>query len=274
MRTAREGIFTRLRFALGLAVVCVLLVGMPARGQTALQTQELERLIYSVKGPDLFRAHCAACHGAAAKGDGPLAPALKTHVPDLTVLAKNNGGRFPTDSVRKMIVGDAISASHGSREMPIWGPIFHQIEWDQDFGNVRLTNLVKYLESIQAGAASTAATAATAAIAAIAATASSGAELYAQHCVACHGNDLKGSGPAPYPYRPAPDLTTLARRHGGKFPDAYVSKVLREGVVMPAHGPAEMPIWGEDFTMDRLGEAQVALRISSLTNYIKSLQEK
>jgi mono/diheme cytochrome c family protein len=265
MRTARERIFTRLRFALGLAAVCLLFVGMPARGQTAPQTQELERLIYSVKGLDLFRAHCAACHGERAKGDGPLAPALKAHVPDLTVLAKNNGGRFPTDSVRKMIVGDAISASHGSREMPIWGPIFHQIEWDQDFGNVRLANLVKYLESIQASASSNAPTAPSA---------SSGAELYAQHCAACHGNELKGSGPAPYPYRTAPDLTTLATRHGGKFPDAYVSNVLREGVVMPAHGPAEMPIWGADFTMDRLGEAEVASRISSLTNYIKSLQEK
>ena len=39
--------------------------------------------------------------------------------------------------------------SHGSRDMPVWGPIFHQIENDQDFGNVRLQNLIKYLESIQ-----------------------------------------------------------------------------------------------------------------------------
>jgi hypothetical protein len=43
---------------------------------------------------------------------------------------------------------------------------------------------------------------------------------------------------------------------------------------MAAHGPAEMPIWGADFAMDRLGESQVALRIANLTNYIKSLQEK
>jgi len=103
---------------------------------------------------------------------------------------------------------------------------------------------------------------------------SSGAELYAQHCAACHGNDLKGTGPAPYPFRAPPDLTTLARRHGGKFPDAYVLKVLREGVVLPAHGPAEMPVWGPDFTVDRLGEGQVASRIANLTNYIKSMQGK
>jgi mono/diheme cytochrome c family protein len=129
---------------------------------------------------------------------------------------------------------------------------------------------VKYLESIQTSAVSGAPAAPSATTAPAG---SSGAELYAQHCAACHGNDLKGTGPAPYPYRAAPDLTTLARRHGGKFPDDYVRKVLREGVVMPGHGPAEMPIWGPDFTMDRLGEAQVAMRIANLTRYINSLQQ-
>jgi mono/diheme cytochrome c family protein len=110
---------------------------------------QYERLIYSVKGPDLFRAHCAACHGSDGKGGGPVAPALKANVPDLTVLAKNNGGKFPSAHVRKLIDGEEVSISHGSREMPVWGPIFHQIEADQDFGNVRLDNLTKYLESIQ-----------------------------------------------------------------------------------------------------------------------------
>ena len=49
----------------------------------------------------------------------------------------------------------------------------------------------------------------------------SGAELFKQHCVVCHGDDLKGSGPFPAPYRRPPDLTTLARRHGSQFPDAF-----------------------------------------------------
>src|SRR5580765_6466129 len=76
---------------------------------------------------------------------------------------------------------------------------------------------------------------------------SSGAELYAQHCAVCHGSDLRGAGPFPPPYRKPPDLTKLAQRHGGKFPEAYVSKVLRNGVTLPAHGPAEMPVWGTEF---------------------------
>lgn len=103
----------------------------------------------------------------------------------------------------------------------------------------------------------------------------SGAELYKKHCEACHGSDLKGNGPFPPPYRTPPDLTTLARRHGGKFPDAYVARVLRNGVTMPAHGPAEMPVWGTEFAATQgLDKAQVALRIRNLGNYIKSLQAK
>lgn len=51
--------------------------------------------------------------------------------------------------VRESIMGEQVVVAHGSREMPVWGPVFHQVEGDMDWGNVRLENLVKYLESIQ-----------------------------------------------------------------------------------------------------------------------------
>jgi len=109
-----------------------------------------ENLIYSVKGPDLFRAYCAPCHGIDGAGNGPVASALKEKPADLTALSKNNGGKFPTQHAEKTISGeDQTRLAHGSREMPVWGPIFHQIEDDQDLGNVRLQNLVKYLQTIQ-----------------------------------------------------------------------------------------------------------------------------
>lgn len=91
----------------------------------------------------------APCHGEDGRGEGPLGSVLKTKVPDLTVLATNNKGEFPSALVRKVIIGEDVLISHGSREMPIWRPIFHQIESDQDWGNVRIVNLLKYLESIQ-----------------------------------------------------------------------------------------------------------------------------
>lgn len=151
------------RSLLGFGLTCALLAASAAAAQTQPSTsqtkggkgQQPEVLLYSVKGPDLFRDHCAACHGADAKGNGPAASALKAKVPDLTMLAKNNGGQFPAAGVRKVISGDEVLASHGSREMPIFGPIFHRIEPyeglnpNSDLANVRLDNLVAYLQSIQ-----------------------------------------------------------------------------------------------------------------------------
>jgi mono/diheme cytochrome c family protein len=136
-----------LKFALG---VFLLSCGLAAAQTKPAPQKQYEELIYSVRGPDLYRAHCAACHGSGGKGNGPAAASLKTKPADLTLLARNNGGQFPTQRIRKFISGDEPTLlAHGSREMPVWGPIFHQIEEDQDFGNVRLQNLIKYLETIQ-----------------------------------------------------------------------------------------------------------------------------
>lgn len=63
---------------------------------------------------------------------------------------------------------------------------------------------------------------------------------------------MKGGGRFQAPYRQPPDLTTLSKRYGGKFPEAYVSRVLRNGVVIPAHGPPEMPVWATTTTLDKV----------------------
>jgi mono/diheme cytochrome c family protein len=105
-----------------------------------------------------------------------------------------------------------------------------------------------------------------------------GAKLYKQDCAVCHGNDGKGNGPPPAssPFtEPPPDLTTLAKRHDGAFPVEYVKSVLRNGVSMPDHGPAEMPVWGVMLkATTKPDEAKVTARIASLTKYIESLQVK
>ena len=102
-----------------------------------------------LEGARIFRTHCASCHGVNGNGDGPVAPALKTKVPQLTTLTKRNGGTFPTGRVRSIIAGDKVPIPHGSREMPVWGPIFHRIEYDQDLGYVWLQNVTEYLNTIQ-----------------------------------------------------------------------------------------------------------------------------
>ena len=120
----------------------------PQTSQPKSQT-EGQPLISSLEGPDLFRAYCAPCHGTDGKGNGPAAAALKTKPPDLTTITRRNGGKFPAKRVGETIAGNDRIAAHGSREMPIWGPIFHQVESDRDWGYVRLENLTKYLESVQ-----------------------------------------------------------------------------------------------------------------------------
>jgi mono/diheme cytochrome c family protein len=111
---------------------------------------EERQLIDSLDGRLLFRAYCASCHGTDAKGNGPAAPSLKTAPADLTRISQRNGGSFPLLKVQRTISGEnAGTAAHGSREMPVWGPIFGQIAWDQDLGQVRIYNLAKYLESLQ-----------------------------------------------------------------------------------------------------------------------------
>ena len=120
-------------------------------GLISAQEAETERLIDSIQGPALYSAYCGVCHGKAAGGDGPMAKALKTAPPDLTRLHARNGGRFPAERVQRIISSrEQIPGGHGTREMPVWGPIFSQIAWDQDLGQLRIYNLTKYLEKIQA----------------------------------------------------------------------------------------------------------------------------
>jgi Cytochrome c len=111
---------------------------------------ETEQVIPSLDGPTLYMSYCAVCHGKAGNGHGPMATVLKIQVPDLTKIAKRNGGIFPFDRVQKTIDGTELAGlAHGTREMPVWGPLFSQITYDRDYGRVRIHNLTKYLQNIQ-----------------------------------------------------------------------------------------------------------------------------
>jgi mono/diheme cytochrome c family protein len=107
-------------------------------------------LIKSIEGKDLFASYCASCHGMDGKGSGPASAAMKVAPPDLTRVSQRHKGKFPAKQVEEYIAGKSkMPASHGSSEMPVWGPLFHRVERDQDLGPVRLRNVVQYLESIQ-----------------------------------------------------------------------------------------------------------------------------
>lgn len=149
MRIARLGIFV---LALSGTAILGLVPRIPrvaAHQNSATARPQSQSEAIPLDGATIFRHYCASCHGINGKGDGPVAPALKIKVPQLTTIARRNHGTFPAERVRSIIAGDGVPAAHGSREMPVWGPIFHQVEYDQDLGYVRLQNLTEYLRSIQ-----------------------------------------------------------------------------------------------------------------------------
>ena len=104
-----------------------------------------------------------------------------------------------------------------------------------------------------------------------------GAELFATHCMSCHGFDARGDGPAASALgTPLADLTRIAARSGGVFPESSIAKKIDGRFDLPAHGSREMPIWGARLA-DQVpgmatGDELARGRIASLVEYLKSLQ--
>jgi mono/diheme cytochrome c family protein len=104
-----------------------------------------------ISGKEMFNNYCAVCHGKDGKGAGPAAPAMKTPPTDLTALAKNSGGKYPASHVAAVIRGQASTPSHGSQDMPVWGPLFSSISQGHESQvQQRITNLVDYVDTLQA----------------------------------------------------------------------------------------------------------------------------
>jgi mono/diheme cytochrome c family protein len=134
-----------------LLISCIGLIWIltSAQSQKPSETESV-RLIESIQGPALYEAYCAVCHGKDGKGTGPMAKSLKSNTPDLTRIAARSGGKFPLNRIQRIISGEEqLPAGHGTREMPVWGPIFSQIAWDQDLGRIRVYNLAKHIEQFQ-----------------------------------------------------------------------------------------------------------------------------
>ncbi len=78
-------------------------------------------------GERTYAARCAVCHGIDGKGRGPYEMFLTQAPSNLTVLAQENGGRFPFEDVYRIIDGRTELRAHGPREMPIWGYEFRRM---------------------------------------------------------------------------------------------------------------------------------------------------
>jgi len=134
------------------ALAMLLLGAVAAVGQQAAQPKiEKTSAPYTspASGKLMFNTYCASCHGAGAKGNGPAAAAVKGGVPDLTMLAKSHGGKYPMH-VYEVIKGDTLVPAHGSVDMPVWGPVLTRVsEGSNAELQQRLNNLTAYIGSLQ-----------------------------------------------------------------------------------------------------------------------------
>lgn len=75
-------------------------------------------------GATLYGRHCASCHGASGRGDGPAAAALNPPPNDLTQY------RASPQELMQVIDGRRAVRAHGTSAMPVWGEVFEQVHLD------------------------------------------------------------------------------------------------------------------------------------------------
>ena len=116
-------------------------------------TTQPSQVLIVPSGEDLYARNCAACHGPAAEGDGPVASVMTMNVPNLRGLAERNNGQFPGRSVRQYIDGRRASKAHGDRYMPVWGTEFRLMEGGDRLANdaaeAKISALTNFIASIQ-----------------------------------------------------------------------------------------------------------------------------
>lgn len=106
----------------------------------------------AASGKQMYNAYCATCHGLDGKGGGPAAVALKQPPGDLTLLTRNNGGKYPDAHVYAVLRFGVETPAHGSKTMPVWGPALRSLS-QSNMGQMteqqRIANLSRYLQSLQ-----------------------------------------------------------------------------------------------------------------------------
>ena len=96
---------------------------------------------------------------------------------------------------------------------------------------------------------------------------------YRSRCGVCHGVDAKGNGPLATQLKTPPaDLTQLAKRNGGIFPEDAVKETIDGRKEVEAHGPRDMPVWGYRYVHGN--DVGQRTRQQALIDYLRRVQEK
>jgi len=108
--------------------------------------------------------------------------------------------------------------------------------------------------------------------------ATEGRVLYTRYCGACHGVRADGNGPiASVLHRPPTDLRHLGGRYGTPLASDEIARFVDGRTAVTAHGPREMPVWGERFAApeaEETGRASTTdVRIRRIVEYLRTIQE-
>ncbi|HSG41212.1 MAG TPA: cytochrome c, partial [Thermoanaerobaculia bacterium] len=105
-----------------------------------------------------------------------------------------------------------------------------------------------------------------------------GRRTYSVYCASCHGLSGRGDGPVAGDLKVAPtDLTRLAARNEGRFPQDRTYQAIDGRLETRGHGTSRMPVWGATFQVsgsDHDQEREVRERILDLLSYIESIQRR
>ena len=97
------------------------------------------------------------------------------------------------------------------------------------------------------------------------------AVMFQTYCAVCHGKEGRGDGPAAKALAKTPaDLTSLAARNNGTFPETRVRRYIEGVDDVAAHGTRDMPMWGDLFRSLNRDTAQI--RVQALAEYLKAMQ--
>ena len=101
-----------------------------------------------------------------------------------------------------------------------------------------------------------------------------GRALYLQNCATCHGLAGEGDGPMACALTTPPaNLRRLSERLGNPLPEDQIARFIDGRVDIRAHGPRDMPVWGNRFYEESGGnERQAQKRIAELAAYLQSIQ--
>ena len=139
-----------LKHLLVTAMAATLAVSMAYADQTQSKVTIPSGRTMPSSGKQMYVNYCASCHGVDGRGNGPAVAALKMPPTDLTLLNRNNHGVFPETHIVTVLQYGAEFPSHGSVEMPVWGPIFGKMETvNPQVKQLRISNLVRYLKTLQ-----------------------------------------------------------------------------------------------------------------------------